>query len=199
MASRHILTQNEIGYNCSTCGPTEVWTRRGKLKCKGVAEYAQRRGAYKGSAKQRQSGYGDYRKFKIEHGDGTCWWCGFTCVLPGQLQVDHFDGDRTNNAKNNLWILCGNCHHMKTILAGDIHKTKRIKGHAIRMLLPNGVLAWVPSPMKVWRVLEKDSQGYPLKAERNTGNATHDDYVLYPPFEENSNFYIIGYKEDPLL
>jgi len=48
-----------------------------------------------------------------------------SCDLPGEwngkplaLQVDHIDGDRTNNDLSNLRLLCPNCHSQTDTFAG---------------------------------------------------------------------------------
>jgi hypothetical protein len=57
----------------------------------------------------RRAGYG---KFKKE----CCELCGFIPVHACQLDVDHIDGDSTNNDVTNLQTLCANCHRLKTYL-----------------------------------------------------------------------------------
>lgn len=44
---------------------------------------------------------------------------GLTADYMGWLQVDHIDGNHTNNCESNLQTLCGNCHKVKTDFAGD--------------------------------------------------------------------------------
>ena len=56
-----------------------------------------------------------YRKFK----EDICAFCGFIPVHPCQLDVDHINGDRTNNQKENLQTLCANCHRLKTHMNND--------------------------------------------------------------------------------
>lgn len=77
--------------------------------------------------------YLKYRKDYCENKDGRL---GFKCtyVAPteeqlvesglrpdfmGWLQVDHIDGNHTNNKEENLQTLCANCHNIKTFQAGD--------------------------------------------------------------------------------
>ena len=57
----------------------------------------------------------DYRKHKKDH----CEYCGFVAIHMVQLDVDHIDGDRTNNSIENLQTLCANCHRLKTHVNGD--------------------------------------------------------------------------------
>lgn len=50
-----------------------------------------------------------------------CEWCEATT----QLEIDHIDGDRSNNMRNNLQTLCKPCHMKKTKVCGDIRKDRR--------------------------------------------------------------------------
>ena len=54
-----------------------------------------------------------------KHKKNQCEHCGFVALHPVQLDVDHIDGDRTNNNEDNLQTLCANCHRLKTQLSGD--------------------------------------------------------------------------------
>jgi 5-methylcytosine-specific restriction endonuclease McrA len=53
---------------------------------------------------------GIYTRYKR----GFCEVCGFIPDWLGQLDVDHIDGDSSNNEKSNLKTLCANCHRLKT-------------------------------------------------------------------------------------
>ena len=55
---------------------------------------------------------GRYR-FGIQKGT-KCEDCGFVPQVTAQLEIDHIDGDNTNNDKDNLRTLCCNCHALKT-------------------------------------------------------------------------------------
>ena len=51
-----------------------------------------------------------YRKYKKD----ICQACGFVPKHPTQLDVDHIDGNHSNNSLDNLQTLCANCHRLKT-------------------------------------------------------------------------------------
>lgn len=53
-----------------------------------------------------------YRLFKST--SMHCEICKFEAVHPCQLDVDHKDGNHKNNDKNNLQVICANCHRLKT-------------------------------------------------------------------------------------
>ena len=55
----------------------------------------------------------------LEEANRSCTICGFNKTRPDGtiiLQIDHVDGDRKNNSKENLRVLCPNCH--------AVHSTK---------------------------------------------------------------------------
>ncbi|AZU99595.1 HNH endonuclease [Vibrio virus vB_VspP_SBP1] len=52
----------------------------------------------------------EYQVHRKDH----CERCGFVPEHPCQLDVDHKDGEHTNNAPENLQTLCANCHRLKT-------------------------------------------------------------------------------------
>lgn len=57
-------------------------------------------------------------KYRI-HKKKFCEGCGFIADHPVQLDVDHIDGDHTNDDLNNLQTICANCHRLKTVMNGD--------------------------------------------------------------------------------
>ncbi len=60
-----------------------------------------------------------YRNFKKDY----CEECGFVAVHSSQLDVDHIDGNHSNNDEENLQTLCANCHRLKTHLNKDYMPT----------------------------------------------------------------------------
>ena len=65
-----------------------------------------------------------------------CILCGISQKwndIPTVLQLDHIDGDRTNQQLDNLRILCGNCHSLTGTFCGKNKKTKKNKGAVLDM------------------------------------------------------------------
>jgi 5-methylcytosine-specific restriction endonuclease McrA len=60
----------------------------------------------------------------------TCESCGLSTWLdqPIPLELDHIDGDKTNNELFNLRILCPNCHAQTVHYRGRNMKKFRSKG-----------------------------------------------------------------------
>lgn len=53
-----------------------------------------------------------YRKYKKSY----CEHCSFIAIHSCQLDVDHIDGNHSNNDISNLQTLCSNCHRLKTFV-----------------------------------------------------------------------------------
>jgi hypothetical protein len=47
------------------------------------------------------------------------YYCSATIVDQCQIHIDHWDGDRRNNDRENIKYLCANCHSYKTALLKD--------------------------------------------------------------------------------
>lgn len=58
-----------------------------------------------------------------------CEWCFIEKSDDVVLDIDHIDGNRSNNVSTNLQTLCRNCHIQKTRIFGDIvkHRTTTIR------------------------------------------------------------------------
>ena len=58
------------------------------------------------------------RRALLEEANNKCTICGFNesrADGTSILQIDHIDGDRKNNAKENLRVLCPNCHAVHSL------------------------------------------------------------------------------------
>jgi hypothetical protein len=54
-----------------------------------------------------------------KHRKKYCEWCFVTAKKSFLLEIDHIDGDRSNNSKKNLQTLCKTCHQNKGKIFGD--------------------------------------------------------------------------------
>lgn len=60
------------------------------------------------------------RPYLLIHNKGACCSkCGFIAEHRCQLDVDHIDGNNSNNDVMNLQTLCANCHRLKTHKSGE--------------------------------------------------------------------------------
>lgn len=70
--------------------------------------------------------YRKHRKDYCENIDGRLGYeCTAKIVWSGQLDVDHIDGNPTNQTEENLQTLCKNCHSYKTMINEDYRSTGR--------------------------------------------------------------------------
>jgi hypothetical protein len=53
-----------------------------------------------------------------------CERCGFVPEHPCQMDLDHRDGDHTNNDPANLAVLCARCHRLKTLQNRDMDSVR---------------------------------------------------------------------------
>lgn len=62
------------------------------------------------------------RKYLFEKFDNKCSRCGWSEINPYTnrlpLEIEHIDGDATNNKEENLTLLCPNCHSLTKTYRG---------------------------------------------------------------------------------
>jgi 5-methylcytosine-specific restriction endonuclease McrA len=89
---------------CSECGPVSLraigYSKKGNKmwRCKKARVIEK---------KNRE------RPWSLFRGE-VCERCGFVPEHISQLDVDHKDGNKSNNDPSNLQTLCANCHRLKT-------------------------------------------------------------------------------------
>lgn len=122
------------GWICHSCIADQIKEKHGVTNLKEIS--ANRKGLTVTQYQNKSHRYLKYRKDHCENIDGRL---GFQCTYEppnprqlnemggdvnyqGWLQVDHIDGDPSNNLPSNLQTLCANCHTVKTHLNKD-HKT----------------------------------------------------------------------------
>lgn len=105
--------------DCDNCGPVNVVikNRSGKtykhVTCK--VKYLEQRRKYRKRNPRGTRPGGDGWKYR-SHVKDTCENCGFVAKDLCQMDVDHIDGNHSNNDPSNLQTLCANCHRLKTKL-----------------------------------------------------------------------------------
>jgi hypothetical protein len=98
------------------CGNTSKKLKKSKLGFMRYRKYCNKHYAQHYAKK--------YRLFKKD----ICEKCAFVASHPCQLDVDHIDGNRNNNAIFNLQTLCANCHRLKTHINKEYKKTPHEAG-----------------------------------------------------------------------
>lgn len=62
------------------------------------------------------------RRYLFEKYDNKCSRCGWSEINPFSktipLEIEHIDGDSTNNTESNLTLLCPNCHSLTSTYKG---------------------------------------------------------------------------------
>jgi len=101
---------------CQVCGPVRLKKRYRKRK-NGSDYYRCSKNYFNQKKLQKRP----YRRLLKD----TCEKCGFVPIHIIQLDIDHIDGNNSNNDPSNLQTLCANCHRLKTFLNRDFDNKKR--------------------------------------------------------------------------
>ena len=128
--NRGVRRHGKARRKCTVCGePTKRSTSTVcSLKCDSVRrrqEYIERwkRGEVSGTKGTKVvSISGHVRTFLLEEANYKCTECGWGEINKSTgnppLEIDHIDGDWTNNIPENLRVLCPNCHSLKPTHTG---------------------------------------------------------------------------------
>lgn len=110
------INEAERTADCAECGVVRIKARpNGKWRCKV--------GWKKGAKVYRSTKR--YDRLYRNHKEDKCVRCGFIPEHPCQLDVDHIDGNHSNDDISNLQTLCANCHRIKTYRNKDNIKTEK--------------------------------------------------------------------------
>lgn len=110
--------------NCRNCGI--VLVNRQKIVCSPEChvEYQSKskvqawlNGEWDGTRGKKHKSISEWiRNFLLEEAEYKCSQCSWSEVNPvtgnHPLQIDHIDGDYENNSRDNLRVLCPNCHSL---------------------------------------------------------------------------------------
>lgn len=100
----HRLSEKDFVAKTAVCvvdGPVDLMVYGNTYQCAVV---------YKESRRLRDGA----RRKKVRLKGMVCERCGFQALDPCQIDLDHRDGEPSNNEDENLWSLCANCHRLKT-------------------------------------------------------------------------------------
>lgn len=120
--------QKGVSY-CLNCGNvTKKVNKFCSCKCSSNFQYKQyikkwKNGEVNGLQKNKWNSYSSYiRRYLFEKYNNKCARCGwgeknkYSNTIP--LEVEHIDGDSTNNNEDNLTLLCPNCHSLTSTYRG---------------------------------------------------------------------------------
>lgn len=106
---------------CQNCDKENLKSRNTTNKycsnaCQQESQYKKRIAEWKQTGKFYKK---SVKRYLSEQKDG-CWTCGITewNNKPIVLELEHIDGDSTNNAEGNLSLLCPNCHSQTATYKG---------------------------------------------------------------------------------
>lgn len=92
------------------------------IKCNKRLQACNGNGSWKPLCKacnKKRFGLRTYTSKKKDLRKDFCQACGFKATHKCQLDLDHIDGNHSNNDPTNLQTLCANCHRLKTYLNKD--------------------------------------------------------------------------------
>jgi hypothetical protein len=88
--------------------------------------------------------------------------------MPLNLQLDHIDGNHTNNNFENLRVLCPNCHSQTDTFCGKSKKTKTVFCKECNLETAGTNLCWTCSMKKLRKVTRPDKETLEAELKDNT-------------------------------
>lgn len=71
------------------------------------------------------------RRYMLTKCNNACQSCGWDKLHPIDskplVEIDHIDGDASNNTESNLRVLCPNCHSMTSTFRARNRDSKRVR------------------------------------------------------------------------
>lgn len=122
---RHYTSTSKKGvhYFNKTCVKCKYKKLKEKHGVDNVKKITSRRNGFGDDVTAYQNSKHEYRQFRKTYCENVDSRLGFRCtttiLITAQLEVDHIDGNPSNNNIDNLQTLCGCCHTYKTHSAKD--------------------------------------------------------------------------------
>lgn len=117
-----------MGKTCLNCGKELADSRKKYCDNKCQAEYQHKEWITRWKEGKESGLKGEYgisvhiKKYLFEKYSNKCCKCGWGETNPYSgtipLEIDHIDGDYTNNSEDNLQLLCPNCHSLTSTYKG---------------------------------------------------------------------------------
>ena len=113
-------------YNCLSCGIEKVFDGRNKnkycsAKCQMDFQYEETVRKWKETGTFSRVGTPAWlKKYLLDKQDDKCLKCGIKdwCNEPIVFELEHIDGNSTNNVEDNVCLLCPNCHSQTPTFKG---------------------------------------------------------------------------------